>query len=108
MLDPNHPRTTHIFTASRLEDGVLDGAKQIVAARPAEREKILAECERRIEEMRRLNSEHFHSSPSITKAIDEFQAALRALAADRAPLLEMILPALERLRSDDGFGTGWI
>jgi len=105
MLDLNHPQTTHIFTASGLEDAVLDGAKRIITAHPSERPALLVWCEERLSRMRTLNVQHFGSSPSITSAIDELHAALRALAVSESPKFSMVLPAFTRLESDDGFGT---
>jgi hypothetical protein len=108
MLDLNHPQTKHIFAASNLEDAVLGAARQIVAARPSERQHILDTSEETFNRMRKLNSEHFANSSSIAKAIDELCEAFRTFAAHTEPRLEMLLPALENLRSDAGFGTVWI
>jgi hypothetical protein len=105
MLDLNHPQTVHIFTASGLEDAVLDGATRIIAAQPSERPALLTWCEERLSRMRTLNVQHFGGSASITSAIDALHTALRALAASQSPTFSMVSPAFTRLESDDGFGT---
>ncbi len=105
MLDLKHPQTQHIFAAARLEDAVLEAAKGILAADPSERERLLKQCEQRLDGMRTLNAEHFRNSPSIASAIDELQAALRILAESAAPKMEIVRAAFSRLQSEKGFGT---
>jgi hypothetical protein len=108
MLDLNHPQTEYIFAAARLEDAALECAKRIVSAPPSERLPVLTLCERSVDTMRKLNSEHFGSSASIASAIDELQAAIRRLAASASPDMSVVRPAFTRLDSDDGFRTVWI
>jgi len=105
MLDKAHPQSQHIFAAARLEDFILDKAKVIIGAKAEKRQGLISQCEETFASLRTLNSERFGSSQSIFESIDELQQAVHRLGEIDTPSLGIIMPALTRLRSTDGFGT---
>jgi hypothetical protein len=145
MLDLNHPHSEHIFAAGRLEDGVLERAKQMTLLPSTRRRELQIECQELLEKMRELNRDHFKDSASISDAISELERSVVSLAElqNRGILedksegngccsacgtqltnfvfissmprevycgrcLHIIMPALEKLRSANGFGTVFI
>jgi hypothetical protein len=108
MLDLSNLQSQHIFAASRLEDSFLAAAKSIIAAPATERQEPEAQAERTLDSMRALNKEHFGDSRFISEGIDGLQQALRSLAEADQPRLDVIMPALTRLRSAEGFCTEFI
>lgn len=105
MLDLDHPQSEHIFAAAALEDAILTAAGRMVCAPAPERSKLLASCEEQFGAMRLLNADHFGASPFIASAIDDLQAAMRLLAETALTDMSVVLFPLERLRSNEGFGT---
>ncbi len=108
MLDLDHLQTAHIFTASRLQDAILALSKRMISAPASDRYILSGESEEPLNEMRKLNLEHFGGSQFIFAAIDDLQAALQRLAAETHPQLGTIMPSLARLRGKDGFQTDFI
>ena len=145
MINLNHPQSRHIFVASKLEDAVLERAKEMTLVPSVRRRELQAECQQMLNEMRTLNADHFEGSIFISEAIDELGRSLTELAELRggniledmsvgegrcaacgtqlttfvpvpsmhrsiycSPCLEVIMPALSRLRSAEGFGTDFI
>jgi hypothetical protein len=80
MLDLDHPMTKHIFAASRMEDLLMVSAQRMTLLPSRERVLLLVDCLPVLDELRRLNDEHFEASLFIRKAIDEAQAALKDIA----------------------------
>src|SRR5688572_15864020 len=80
MLELNHPQTKHIFTASGLLGAVLERARKMTVAPTFGRRELLAECQPVLEEMRRLNSEHFESLPFIFGSIEQLGRCLYYLS----------------------------
>jgi hypothetical protein len=108
MLDLSHPQTEHIFAAGRLEDSVRIAARRIIAAPAAERRALLAQFEGIFDKMRTLNLEHFAGSRFISEGIDDLQQALRRLTETDQAHFDIIMPALTRLSSAEGFQTEFI
>jgi hypothetical protein len=80
MLDLDHPMTEHIFAASGMEDLLMIRAQRMTVLPSKERLLLLADCIPVLDELRRLNDEHFEASLFISRAIDEAQAALEQIA----------------------------
>jgi hypothetical protein len=145
MLDLNHPHSEHVFAAGRLEDGLLERAKQMTLLPSTRRCELQIECQELLAKMRALNREHFQDSVFISDAISELERSVISLAElqnrgireDKSEgkgccsacgtqitnfefrpsmprevycgrCLDIIMPALEKLRSADGFGTDFI
>lgn len=83
MLDLNHPQSEHIFVAARLEGVILDRAKRMTFASAAQRQHHLVECQKALDQMRRLNLERFHESVTISRAITDLDVRLQQLAEVR-------------------------
>lgn len=89
MMNLNHPRTPHVFAASRQLDLILDYAKRITGSDRNGRQfmaHVVAPC---FAALRWLNKTEFGDLPEIASAIDELQLAVQTLA-DK-PAVESVL-----------------
>jgi phospholipid N-methyltransferase len=107
MLDTSHPHSHNIFEAGRLEGAILTSVESIMIAPPAERQRLVMQCEQTLDSMRAL-SRHFGDSQFISESIDDLEKALHRLVETDQPRLDIIIPALTKLRSSKGFGTEFI
>jgi hypothetical protein len=81
MLDLDHPMTKHVFRAAGLMDGVMRRGQEMSVSPSAVRAELLAECLPLFAEMRELARARFaENAPFILAAVDEYEAAIRALA----------------------------
>lgn len=81
MLDLDHPMAKPIFHASRLMDRAMGCGQRMSVSPSADRQTLLQDCGPVFAEMRTLAADHFPDQrPFLLTAIDEFEAALRALA----------------------------
>lgn len=81
MLDLDDPMTPHVFRASNLMDGVMGRGQKMSVSPSAVRAELLAECLPLFAEMRELAGVRFGEwAPFILAAVDEYEAAIRALA----------------------------
>ncbi|WP_020467924.1 hypothetical protein [Zavarzinella formosa] len=81
MLRLDHPMTPHIFRASGLMDGVMVRGQNMSVSPSAVRAELLAECLPLFTEMREVAWMWFADEvPFILAAVDEYEAAIRALA----------------------------
>ncbi|WP_433929993.1 hypothetical protein AB3662_39530 [Sorangium cellulosum] len=80
MLDSTHPITQHVFRASGLMDRVMIRGQKMSVSPSAVRAELLAECLPLFAEMRELARAQFGKRAAfILVAVDEYEAALRAL-----------------------------
>lgn len=81
MLNLDHPMTQYVFQASGLMDGVMVRGQRMSVAPSAVRAELLAECLPLFAEMRELARAQFSKRATyILAAVDEYEAAIRALA----------------------------
>ncbi len=80
MLDLNHPMTQPIFEASALEDALKLRAQAMSVTPSVRRLELLAECQRALDQLRRLNRAHFENSAFIAQTIDETEEVLSGIA----------------------------
>lgn len=80
MLDLNHPQTQYIFEASAIEDALKTRALQMSVLPSAKRLPLLEQCHYGLDELRRLNRDHFENSAFIAQTLDEAEAALNGIA----------------------------
>ncbi len=82
MLDHSSPMAKHIVRASHLTDGVKKRGQQMSVSPSIVRAELLAECLPLFEEMRELARTQFRKKAAyILAAVDEYEVAIRALAA---------------------------
>ena len=138
MLDWNDPQSTHVMTAGVLKDDLTGRILKMTTASSRQRHELLDESRRIINAMRTLNLEHFRASLFISRVLTELEQELfqlvgkipqntssvmgRCNVCDEALLAipeeevvpfcprcaANILPLLEKLASDEGFGTVYI
>jgi len=80
MLDLEHPRTPHVFAASRQEDLILDYCKRISLSDRNARVFMLEVIRSAIAALRWLNQTRFGSSAQISKSIDLLERQVETLA----------------------------
>lgn len=81
MLDLSSPMTQHIFRASGLMDSVMACGQKMSVSPSAVRTEQFAKCLPRFAAMRELARSHFSKKAAfIVAAVDEYEAAIRALA----------------------------
>lgn len=81
MLNLDHPMTQYVIHASRLMDGVMDRGQKMSVSPSSVRAELLAECLSLFAELRELARSRFPKQASyILAAVDEYEAAIRALA----------------------------
>lgn len=86
MLDLQHPKTPHVFAASRQLDLILDYAKCISSSDSDERRFMVQVVAPAFAALRWLNAAQFGNSMSIASAIDNLQHDLQTLADKAGPL----------------------
>jgi hypothetical protein len=80
MLDLNHPRTPHVFAASRQLDLILDYLKRITYADCRGRVQMLEIIRPCFAALRWLQAERFADEPHIAAGIDELERAAERVA----------------------------
>jgi hypothetical protein len=81
MLDLSNPMSQHVFRASGLMDAVMVRGQEMSVSPSAVRAVLLAECLPLFTEMRRLARTQFSERAEfIVAAVDDYEAAIRALA----------------------------
>ena len=80
MLDLDHPRTSHVFAASRQLDLILDYLKRISYADSKERPHLLEIIRPCFAALRWLQAQRFADEPHIVAGIDELERAAEQLA----------------------------
>jgi hypothetical protein len=86
VLDLDHPRTPHVFAASRQEDLILDYCKRITLAGAAGRRFMLEVIRPAFAALRWLNKERFGDSLTIASGIDQWEREVEALVG--LPLID--------------------
>ena len=81
MLDVKHPQTKWIFDASREADAILSFAKLMTLLPTPQRQQLLLRVTRPIDQLRRLNREHFGASSFIDRAISDLEAGCQSIAS---------------------------
>jgi hypothetical protein len=81
MLDPLDPDSIPMYDASALLDAIMMVGREMTLAPSAVRLDLLARHVVLFERMRALNRAHFGQSELIAKAIDEYEAGIRRVAA---------------------------
>jgi hypothetical protein len=103
MLDTSHPQSVHIFEAGRLEGEILTLSKRIISLPLPDRGASQQGGLHALTQLRKLNLEHFGGSSFIASAIDDLESAFNGLISEAHPRLTSIMPALNRLRSEQGY-----
>src|SRR5688572_1927726 len=80
MLDLDHPRTPHVFAASRQLDLILDYLKRISFADSKERLHLLEIIRPCFAALRWLQAQRFADEPHIAAGIGELERAAEQLA----------------------------
>ena len=80
MLDLEHPRTPHVFAASRQLGLILDYAKRITGSDTNGRRFMVQVVASSFEALRWLNTTKFNNSAKIASAIDDLQHNLQTLS----------------------------
>ena len=80
MLELDHPMTAHRFAAARADDRLLTLARHMTLTSTQERQQIFEACRQPLDELRRLNDEHFGAFAFTVEAVTELEQALNMLA----------------------------
>jgi hypothetical protein len=81
MLDLSHPISEHVLRASGLMDAVMGRGHEMSVSPSAVRTGLLAECLPLFVKIRQLARAQFSERAAfIVAAVDEYEAAMRALA----------------------------
>jgi hypothetical protein len=80
MLDLDHPRTPHVFAASRQEDLILDYCKRISLSDKNARLFMLEVIRPAFAALRWLNGNRFGNAAHIAKSVDQLEQQVEKLA----------------------------
>ena len=79
-MEPTVTNNQNIATAATLKDDILERAHKMTLLPSSHRFELLSECHPTFEKMRRLNADHFGSSPLLYHAIDDLERELCRIA----------------------------